>query len=72
MATHSSTLAWKIPWTENQWSNLRRAETKRKKKFSLKLWKKETPNTISLKKKKNSKRQRNMEQMKEQIRNTEV
>ena len=31
----------------NHWANLRRAETKRKKKFKLEAWKKETSNTIS-------------------------
>ena len=35
----------------NHWTNLRRAETKRKKKFNLEAWEKETSNTISLKKK---------------------
>ena len=38
------------------WTNLRRAETKRKKEFNLKVWEKETSNIISLKK---MKRQRN-------------
>ena len=52
-------------------TNLRRAETKRKKEFSLEAWEKETSNTISLKKK-IMKRQRNTIQMKEQARNTEV
>ena len=54
----------------NHWTNLRRAETKRKKKFNLEAWEKETSNTIS----KNNilKRQRNNTQMKEQTRNTEV
>ena len=54
----------------NHWTNLRRAETKRKKEFNLETWEKETSNTISLKKK--LKRQRNIAQMKEQTRNTEV
>ena len=36
----------------NCWTNLRRAETKRKKEFNLEAWEKETSNTISLKKKK--------------------
>ena len=31
----------------NHWTNLRRAETKRKKVFNLKAWEKETSNTIS-------------------------
>ena len=31
----------------NQWTNLRRAETKRKKEFNLEVWEKETSNTIS-------------------------
>ena len=34
----------------NHWTNLRRAETKRKKEFSLETWEEETSNTISLKK----------------------
>ena len=34
----------------NHWTNLRRAETKRKKEFNLEAWEKETSNTISLKK----------------------
>ena len=63
----------------NHWTNLRRAETKRKKEFNLlqgknstflKAWEKETSKTISLKKL--IKRQRNTTQMKEQTRNTEV
>ena len=33
----------------NHWTNLRRAETKRKKEFNLEAWEKETSNTISLK-----------------------
>ena len=36
----------------NQWTNLRRAETKRKKEFNLEAWEKETSNTIIKKKKK--------------------
>ena len=64
----------------NHWTNLRRAETKRKKEFNLlqgknstflDAWEKETSNTISLKKK-IMKRQRNTTQMKKQIRNTDV
>ena len=47
-----------------------RAETKMKKEFNLEAWEKETSNTISLKK--IMKRQRNITQMKEQTRNTEV
>ena len=31
----------------NQWTKLRRAETKRKKDFNLEAWEKETSNTIS-------------------------
>ena len=31
----------------NQWTNLRRAETKRKKEFNLEGWEKEISNTIS-------------------------
>ena len=31
----------------NHWTNLRRAETKRKKEFNLEAWEKETSNTIS-------------------------
>ena len=53
----------------NHWTNLRRAETKRKKEFNLEAWEKETSNTISLKK--IMKRQRNTTQMKEKIRNTD-
>ena len=33
----------------NHWTNLRRAETKRKKEFNLEAWEKETSNIISLK-----------------------
>ena len=55
----------------NHWTNLRRAETKRKKEFNLEAWEKETSNIISLKKiKKKSKG--NTTQMKEQTRNIEV
>ena len=54
----------------NHCTNLRGAETKRKKEFSLEAWEKETSNTVSLKK--IMKRQRNTAQMKEQTRNTEV
>jgi len=32
------------------WTNLRRAETKRKKEFKLEAWEKETSNTVSLQK----------------------
>jgi len=35
----------------NHWTNLRRAETERKKEFNPEAWEKETSNTISLKKK---------------------
>ena len=31
----------------NQWTNLRRAATKRKKEFNLEAWEKKTSNTIS-------------------------
>jgi len=31
----------------NHWTNLRKAETKRKKEFNLEAWGKETSNTIS-------------------------
>ena len=31
----------------NYWTNLRRAETKRKKEFNFEAWEKETSNTIS-------------------------
>jgi len=31
----------------NHWTNLRGAETKRKKEFNLEAWEKETSNTIS-------------------------
>ena len=31
----------------NQWTNLRRTETKRKKEFNLEAWEKETSTTIS-------------------------
>ena len=55
----------------SHWTNLRRAETKRKKEFNLEAWEKETSNTI-IKKIIIMKRQRNTTQMKEQTRNTEV
>ena len=32
----------------NQWTSLRRAETKRKKEFNLAAWEEETSNTVSL------------------------
>ena len=35
----------------NHWTNIMREETKRKKEFNLEAWKKETSNTIRLKKK---------------------
>ena len=54
----------------NHWTNIRRAETKRKKEFNLEAWEKETSNKISLKN--IMKRQRNITQMKKQTRNTEV
>ena len=62
----------------NHWTNLRRAETKRKKEFNLiqgknstflEAWKKEISNTINFFKKW---KDRNTAQMKEQTRNTEV
>jgi len=31
----------------NHWTNLRRAETKRKKEFNLEAWEKETSSTVS-------------------------
>ena len=34
---------------KNHWTNLRRAETKRKKEFNLEDWQEETSNTVSLK-----------------------
>ena len=37
--------------TKTDGTNFRRAETKRKKEFKLEAWEKETPNTISSKKK---------------------
>ena len=54
----------------NHNTNLRGAETKRRKEFNLEAWEKETSNTVSLKK--IMKRQRNTAQMKEQTRNTGV
>ena len=39
----------------NHWTNLRRAETKRKKEFNSEAWEKETSNTVSLKNKNNGK-----------------
>ena len=33
----------------NHWTNLRRAETKRKKEFNCEAWEKETSNTVRLK-----------------------
>ena len=50
------------------WTNLRRAETKRKKEFNLEAWEKETSSHNKLK---IMKMQRNTTQMKEQIKNTE-
>ena len=47
----------------NHWAILWRAETKRKKEYSLEAWEKETTSTISLKE--IMKRQRNTTQMKE-------
>ena len=54
----------------NHWTNLIRAETKRKKEINLEAWEKETASTI--KKKIKMKTQRSTAQMKEQTRNTEV
>ena len=34
----------------NHWTNLRRAETKRKKEFNTEAWEKETSNTVSFSK----------------------
>jgi len=65
----------------NHWTNLGRADTKRKKEFnllqkriqrSLKPGKGDLKNNKLKKKKRNMKRQRNTTQMKEQTRNTEV
>ena len=39
----------------NHWTNLRRAETKKKNKCSLEAWEKETSNSISEKKKNHEK-----------------
>jgi len=36
-----------IPKHTNHWTNLRMAETKRKKEFNLEAWEKETLNTTS-------------------------
>ena len=52
------------------WTNLRRAETKRKKEFNLEAWEKNLKHNKL--KKIIMKRQRNTTQMKEQTRNTEV
>ena len=54
----------------NYWTDLRRAESKRKKEFNFNTWEK-TSNKTSLKIY-IMKMQRNTAQMKEQIRNTEV
>ena len=54
----------------NQWTNLKRAETKRKKEFNLEAWEKNLKHNKL--KKKIMKRQRNTTQMKGQTRNTEV
>ena len=54
----------------NHWTSFRRAETKRKKVYSLEAWEKETTSTISLKE--IMKRQRNTTHTKEQTRNTDV
>jgi len=42
----STNLSLYVAYT-NHWTNLRRAETKRKKEFNLEAWEKETSNTIS-------------------------
>ena len=39
----------------NHWTDLRKAETKRKKEFNLEAWEKEISNTISFKKNNNEK-----------------
>ena len=39
----------------NYWTNLRRAETKKKKEFNFEAWEKETSNTISKKNNNNEK-----------------
>ena len=54
----------------NQWTNPKRAETKRKKEFNLEAWEKNLKHNKF--KKKIMKKQRNTTQMKEQHRNTEV
>ena len=54
----------------NHRTNLRKAETKRKKEFNPEVLEKETSNTVSYKK--IMKRDRNTTKMKEQDRNTEV
>ena len=41
----STNLTLYKPYT-NHWTNLRRAETKRKKEFNLEAWEKETSNTV--------------------------
>ena len=46
--TRSTTCTLHEAYT-NHWTNLMRAETKRKKDFNLKAWEKETSNTISFK-----------------------
>ena len=56
--------------THHHCTNLRKAEAKTKKEFKLEAWKKETSNTVSLKK--IMKMQRNIAQMKEQARNIEA
>ena len=66
----STNLTLKEAYT-NHSTNLRKAETKRKKEFNPEAWEKETSNTASFKKK-IMKRKRNTTPMKEQIRNTEV
>ena len=43
---HSTNLTLNEAYT-NHWTNLRRAETKRKKEFNLEAWEKEISNTIS-------------------------
>ena len=54
----------------NHWTNLRKAETKRKKELNFEDWEKETSDKISLKKV--MKRQGNTAQMKEQTKSAEV
>ena len=57
----------------NNWTNLRRTETKKKKEFNPEAWEKETSNKIHKKKGRGiMRRQKNTTQVKEQTKNTEV